>query len=237
MSSFNQAKFNSYVIQSGVIGFFEQAITLKSGRKSNWYVNWRRVAGDVYLIDSLSQYVLDFIKDLIQTQQLEIPDSIYGVPEGATKLGIICQYKWAKLSSQYKEGSHVLCMGRASPKQHGVPEDKYFVGMPRGKTLILEDVTTTGGSLLSTIDFLNDSGVEIIGALGLTNRMEKRDDGSTVEEAIRQKLSAGKPIKYYSMSNALDLLPELTKLKNPGKEVISSIIGEFKEYGVKEINL
>ena len=35
-------------------------------------------------------------------------------------------------------------MGRAKPKQHGSPEDKYFVGEPNGKIVVLEDVTTTG---------------------------------------------------------------------------------------------
>jgi orotate phosphoribosyltransferase len=39
-------------------------------------------------------------------------------------------------------------MGRAKPKDHGDPKDRYFVGEPGGKVVILEDVTTTGKSLI-----------------------------------------------------------------------------------------
>lgn len=237
MSSFDQSAFNSFVVESGVVGFFDKPIKLKSGRQSNWYVNWRRVAGDVFLIDNLSDFVLDFINKLVAAGEIEAPDCIYGVPEGASKLGILCQYKWAKNSKNYGPSSHVLAMGRGQPKAHGAPEDKYFVGMPQGKTLILEDVTTTGGSLLTTIDALNEARVKIIGTLGLTNRMEKRDDGLSVEDAIAKKTCAGKPIKYFAMSSALQLLPEVCKLKRPTAEIVNSIEAEFREFGVKQIAL
>jgi len=45
-----------------------------------------------FLSDKLSDYVMAFVED----SGLQ-PDCFYGVPEGATKLGIITQYKWAKI--------------------------------------------------------------------------------------------------------------------------------------------
>lgn len=169
MNRFNQDGFNGFVLDNGVVGFFETPIRLKSGRASNWYVNWRNVAEDVFLLDELTDYVIAFALDL----GLE-PDCFYGVPEGATKLGVLTQYKWARGSSDYAPHSHALPMGRGKPKDHGAPKDKYFVGEPRGKTIVLEDVTTTGGSLLTTIDSLTEAEIPIVAALGLTNRMELR---------------------------------------------------------------
>ena len=149
MAKFNQQKFNQFILENNVIGFFEEPITLKSGRLSFWYVNWRNVAQDVFLLDKLTDLVINFVEDL----NLK-PDCFYGVPEGATKLGILTQYKWAKKSSNFGLASHILPMGRGKPKDHGDLKDRFFVGMPRGETVILEDVTTTGSSLLETIEKL-----------------------------------------------------------------------------------
>ncbi len=57
-----------------------------------------------------------------------LPTPFTGVPEGATKLGVLASYIWAKGSSDFKPGRFPLPMGRAKPKEHGVPEDRFFVG-------------------------------------------------------------------------------------------------------------
>ncbi|MFP4424434.1 MAG: hypothetical protein ACLFP2_04360 [Candidatus Woesearchaeota archaeon] len=220
--AFENEEFNEFILKNGVIGFFEEPIQLKSGRLSSWYVNWRNVAEDVFLLDQLTDYVLSFTKD----QGLK-PDCFFGVPEGATKVGILTQYKWAKEDPSYAPHSHVIPMGRGKPKTHGAPKDKYFVGKPQGDTIIIEDVTTTGGSLLQTIDQLVESQVPLIAAFGLTNRMEVTDEGYSVKEAVESK-----GVPYYSMSNAFDLLPKAYKDLQPGEHILQSLKEEFSEYGI-----
>ncbi|MFO7710205.1 MAG: hypothetical protein R6V53_00405 [Candidatus Woesearchaeota archaeon] len=222
--AFNQEEFNNFVLENNVIGLFSEQKKLKSGRYSSWYVNWRTVAGDAFLLDQLSDYVLEFTRD----QGLQ-PDNFYGVPEGATKLGIITQFKWAQSSPDYAPHSHAMPMGRGKPKEHGAAKDRFYVGEPRGNTIVLEDVTTTGGSLLETIDTLT---VPVIAAFGLTNRMEKTDQGYSVKEAVESR-----GIPYHSMSNAFDLLPAMYKKVQPGEEIRESIEKEFIEYGVEPLNL
>lgn len=234
--SFEQHAFNAFILEHNVIGFFEKPVVLKSGRTSCWYVNWRNVASDVYLMDELSQFVISFIKQLVSDKKLsQLPRCLYGVPEGATKLGILCQYKLAKEDSSYAKGSHILSMGRAKPKEHGVANDKYFVGMPEGKTVVLEDTTTTGGSLLSTLDALIEANVEVVAALGLTNRMELRDDRLSVEQAVATKISKNIPVKYFYMSSALELLPKAVEKFKPSKSIIQSIETEFNDFGISPI--
>jgi orotate phosphoribosyltransferase len=227
MSHFNQEEFNRFVLENNVVGFFEEPIKLKSGRMSNWYVNWRNIAKDVFLLDKLTDYVIAFTEDL----GLE-PDCFYGVPEGATKIGVLTQYKWAKKAPNYSPGSHVLPMGRGKPKNHGAPKDKYFVGQPKGKTIVLEDVTTTGGSLLTTIDSLAEAEVPVIAAFALTDRMELRDDGQSVQVAVESK-----GIPYHVLSNALQLLPEAYRRLNPGENIAKAIEEEFEKYGVEKLKL
>ncbi len=224
MENFKE-EFNNFIIDNNVIGFFAEPITLKSGRSSNWYVNWRTVVEDVFLTDKLADFIIQFIKD----SGIKI-DTFYGVPEGATKIGIITQYKLAKQSENFSKNNFTLAMGRAKPKDHGDPKDKYFVGMPKGKVAIIEDVTTTGGSLIETINNLKEAGIEINAVLSLTNRMEKRDDGKSVKEAVEEK-----GVKFFSLSSALELLPLIYEKLQPGVEIAASIEKEFQEYGVEKI--
>ncbi len=216
-------KFENFIIKNKVIGFFNKPIKLKSGRLSYWYVNWRNITADVYLLDKLTDYLLIFV-DYLNLK----PSCFYGVPEGASKLGIITQFKWARKHKNYGSGEFILSMGRGKQKEHGDPKDRFFLGIPNGNVVILEDVTTTGESLINSIKKLKDLNIDILAAIGLTNRNELRDDGKSVEEII-----LGEGIQYYAMSNAIDLLPNL----KPNKDISKKIEEYFKKYGAKEIHL
>ncbi len=225
--NWEKKKFYKFIVENNVIGFFKEPLKLKSGRLSYWYVNWRNIAEDVFSLDILTDFVIDYVNNL----KLK-PDCFFGVPEGATKLGILTQYKYAKSQLHYDKNIYSLSMGRAKPKEHGDPKDKYFLGVPRGKVIILEDTTTTGGSLLSSINSLKELRVEIIAAIGLTNRNELRDDGKSVEEIIKDK-----GMNYYAMSDAIELLPTVYNLIQPGEDIARHIENYFKTYGIKEITL
>lgn len=218
-----KTKFYDFIIENKVIGFFKNPLKLKSGRLSYWYVNWRNIAADVYLLDKLTDYVISFVEYL----KLK-PNCFYGVPEGASKLGIITQFKWAKKQKNYGSGIYILSMGRGKQKEHGDPKDRFFLGTPNGNVVILEDVTTTGESLINIIRKLNELHINIIAAIGLTNRNELRDDGKSVEEIISEE-----SVQYYAMSNAIDLLPKL----KPSEDISRKIVDYFKRYGTKQIQL
>lgn len=222
---FSQPLFHRFILENKIIGFFEKPITLKSGRLSNWYVNWRTVAEDTFLLDRLTDFVLEFTR-----KKNLAPHCFYGVPEGATKMGVLCQYKWAKDQPNYEPDRYPLPMGRGKPKDHGDPKDKFFVGTPSGDTIILEDVTTTGGSLLSTIDALQAISVPVIAAIGLTNRNEKRDDGKSVAEAVREK-----GVEYFAMSNAVELLREMKAEGKATEEQWEMAKKYFGEFGVEAL--
>ena len=53
--------FEDFVIENKVIGFFDEPITLKSGRQSHFYVNWREPTYDAFLLDKLSDYISDYL--------------------------------------------------------------------------------------------------------------------------------------------------------------------------------
>lgn len=227
MSTFDQCEFNKFIIEQDVVGFFEKPIQLKSGRLTNWYVNWRDVSEDVFLFDKLTDFVISFV-DYLGLK----PDCFYGVPEGATKLSLISQFKWAKMQPNYGLGVYPLSMARAKTKHHGEPKDRDFLGSPKGRTIILEDVTTTGDSLLETLDLLLELNVSVIACIGITNRDEMRDDKKTVKEIVEKR-----GITYYAMSHAVQLLSEAIEKLQPGEEVSKNIQEYFNKYGTTKLEL
>lgn len=228
MVEFSQEEFNRFVLEEGVLGFFDQPVVLKSNRESNWYVNWRGPTGDAFKTNRLAEFVLSFTRD----KRLR-PDCFYGVPEGATKLALATQLKLASQSPNYDSGSHILPMGRGKPKEHGRPEDRYFLQAPRGGVIIIEDVTTTGDSLLSTIDQVLELGdATVLAAIGLTNRCERRDDRLSVAEAVNQK-----NIPYFELSRGPELLKAAYRQLNPGEAIGRAVEAEFTKYGVEPLQL
>jgi len=224
---FDREGFVHFLIDNGVVGFFEKPVTLKSGRQSNWYVNWRTISNDAFMLDRLSDFLIEFASEIGLS-----PDAFYGVPEGATKLGIITTFKWAKGQAGFGPGSHRVPMGRGKPKEHGAAQDKFFVGEPRGSIVVVEDVTTTGGSLLASLDQLSQIDAKVVAAVGLTNRMEKRDDGMSVEEAVAQR-----GVPYYALSDATEFLPKAFSALKPGEPIGRAIEEEFERYGVRRFKL
>ncbi len=152
---FDQQTFNEFVLRNKAIAVYDAPLTLKSGRESYFYVNWRTVVEDAFSLSQLADFVLAYL----EAKNVSF-DTLYGVPEGATKLGIVAQMRLAMQSQQFAEGSHVVSMGRAKPKEHGDPKDKFFVGAPRGRTIVIEDTVTTGKSLFAELDKLSEQSVD-----------------------------------------------------------------------------
>ena len=199
---FNQETFNNFIISQKIITLSEKPFTLKSGQESHLYINWRHITNDVALLEECAHYIIKFC----ETNNLN-PDCFYGVPEGATKIGLLTQYLWAKKQG-CSPGSHLLSLGRVKPKEHGSPSDKFFIGEPQGNIILLEDVTTTGQSMLQTLDQLQSLNKTIVACIGLTNR-----EPSNVTKTIAQKVSA-RNVPYYALSSAKQLLTTLTSTES-----------------------
>ncbi len=226
MQTFNQEEFNNFIKENNIYGFFEEPITLVSGRISHFYVNWRDITKDVWLTDRLTDYIISFVKE----KNIKA-DTFYGVPEAASKLGILTQYKWAKMSDYFK-GSHSLSMGRAKAKDHGMPKDRFFVGMPEGKVVVIEDLVTVATNLVPTLEKLREAGVDISAVVVLANRMERRDDGLSVREAV-EKMG----IQFFEMSSALEILPAMYEKTQPDDEIGRKVEEYYRRYGLEQIKL
>jgi orotate phosphoribosyltransferase len=142
-------------------------ITLASGRKSDFYFNLKPTMLDPEGAALLAELTFEALKD-------DNLDYVGGLEMGAVPLaGAIAQLSWIK--------GHPIAafFVRKKPKEHGAR--LAVEGLAKGESLrgkrivIVEDVTTTGGSALKAVEAVRDAGGEI----ALVFTMVDRDEGAS----------------------------------------------------------
>jgi orotate phosphoribosyltransferase len=104
--------------------------------------------------------------------------------------------------------------------------------VPRGKIILLEDVTTTGSSIFEAIEKLKKVNLKPEAVISLTNRMEKTLDLKNPKEILEKE-----KIKFFEMSKATELLPIAIKKLKPKKEIVQKIVEEFERFGVEKLKI
>ena len=134
--------------------FSPEAFTLSSGQQSNHYVNCRKALLDPYMFDLLGMHLLE------KLQRKSITASaVAGVPTGGDALA-----QWISI----KTGIRRVQL-RTKKKDHGDESEILFNGSP--STLwLMEDVVTTGASVIRAIEQLNEAGFVVRGVFSLVDR-------------------------------------------------------------------
>jgi len=139
-------------------------ITLASGRKSDFYFNLKPTMLDPEGAALLAELSYEALKD-------DNLDYVGGLEMGAVPLaGALAQLSWIK--------GHPIAafFVRKKPKEHGAR--LAVEGLAKGESLqgkrivIVEDVTTTGGSALQAVAALREEGANIVLVLTIVDRLE-----------------------------------------------------------------
>jgi orotate phosphoribosyltransferase len=142
-------------------------ITLASGRKSDFYFNLKPTMCDPEGAALLAELTFDALKE-------DKLDYVGGLEMGAVPLaGALAQLSWLK------SRPIAAFFVRKKPKEHGA--QLAVEGLAKGETLqgkrvvIVEDVTTTGGSAIKALDAVREAGGEVV----LVYTMVDREEGAT----------------------------------------------------------
>ncbi|MEH2479919.1 orotate phosphoribosyltransferase [Nitrobacteraceae bacterium AZCC 2146] len=153
------------IIHARSFGYGE--ITLASGRKSNFYFNLKPTMCDPEGAALLAELTFDALRE-------ERLDYVGGLEMGAVPLaGALAQLSWLK--------NHPIAafFVRKKPKEHGAR--LAVEGLAKGETLqgkrivIVEDVTTTGGSAIKALEAVREAGGNVV----LVYTMVDREEGAT----------------------------------------------------------
>jgi len=137
---------------------------LASGRTSNFYFNMKPTMLDPQGSYLLALLVLEALKDTPC-------DAVGGLEMGAVPIAAA-----VAAVSVAEERAMPAFFIRKQLKDHGTRS--LVEGLPRGETLagkkviILEDVTTTGGSALMAIEAVTADGAEVLGVITAVDRLE-----------------------------------------------------------------
>ncbi len=153
-------EFAIFLFKNNIIKFGN--FTLSSGKKSSYYI-------DLRLVPSFPHQFRKMIKNLqkliIEKIGLDDFDSLVSIPTGGLIIGSALAIETVK----------PLIYVRNKPKDHGTTkslEGKILSGM---QVMMIDDVATTGTSILNGIKELKAEGLSISNACVIINRLEGAD--------------------------------------------------------------
>ena len=137
----------------GIIKFGR--FTLKSGIESPFYVDLRPLASDPKILKNLANYLLDMLP-------LDNFDLICGVPYAALPMA----------TAMSLESYIPLIMKRKEAKQHGTKKLIEGIYTKGQNCLLVEDVITSGKSLLETIPEIENEGITVSDIVVVLDRQQ-----------------------------------------------------------------
>jgi orotate phosphoribosyltransferase len=188
----NKEELASKLYDIGVIEFGD--FEFKSGIRSNNYFDMRRTISHPYILRQLAL--------CIKNIQIQRPNLLCAVPYAAipvvAALSIISDIP--------------MILARKEAKGHGTKDIIQGIYKPGQTCLIIEDVITTGASVLETIKTVEAAGLKVTDVIGIINRQQGGEENIT---------RSG--YKLHSIFTLQELLNLLKKSKLIDQETIDKI--------------
>ena len=166
-------EFAEFLHQKGIIRFGD--FTLASGKKSSYYVDLRLVPSFPHQFRLMIRHLQDTISEEIGLDNF---DAIASVPTGGLVIA----------SALAMETVKPLAYVRSQAKSYGTGKLVEGVVTEGMKILIVDDVATTGGSVINGIKELRKSGAVITDAYVIVNRLEGAQDALGAENVKMRHL-------------------------------------------------
>ena len=190
-------EFATFLHKKGIIKFGD--FTLASGKKSSYYVDLRLVPSYPIEFRKMVKYLEnEIVKDI----GLDNFDSIVSVPTGGLVIASALAIETVK----------PLIYVRSKPKDYGTSksvEGEIHEGM---SVVMIDDVATTGGSVVNAIKSLNKVNISIKDAYVIVNRMEGAD------EALLEL-----DVKMHSVLNILQITEALYEQNLVDKNILEKV--------------
>ena len=149
-------------------------ITLASGRESDFYFDLRPTT----LHPAGAAYIGDLIVDMLDGKPV---DYVGGLAMGAIPIATA-----VAIASHKRGGTIGAFFVRKKEKEHGTR--KLVEGLPRGQSLagknvvVVEDVTTSGGSAIQAVNAVRDEGANVLMVITIVDRLEGAADTFAAEK-------------------------------------------------------
>ena len=196
-------EFAIFLHQNDIIKFGD--FTLASGKKSSYYIDLRLVASFPHIFRKM---IKNLQKLVSEKTGLDNFDSLVSVPTGGLVIGSALAIETVK----------PLIYVRDKPKDYGTTksiEGKIFSGM---KVALIDDVITTGNSVINGIKQLKDAGLSISDVYVIINRLEGASNALKLEE-----------VNLYQLTDVLEIATILFQEKLVSKEILDKINNQISQ--------
>lgn len=190
-------EFATFLHQNGALKFGD--FTLSSGKSSSYYVDLRLVSSFPHQFRKMVKNLQDLISEEIGFDNF---DSLASVPTGGLVIA----------SALAMETVKPLIYVRTKPKEHGTTksiEGKIHQGM---KVLMIDDVATTGGSMLNSIKILKEAGTVVTDAYVILNRLEGAE-----------KILDSEGVKMHQLTDIIEITKSLHEASLVSSEILEKI--------------
>ncbi len=150
-------------------------VTLASGREADYYVDLRRVTLDGVVAPLVGAVMTDLVADW----EFE---AVGGLTLGADPVAVAMLHHAA-----HAGGRLDAFVVRKDAKAHGLQRRIEGTAVAGRRVLVVEDTSTTGGSVMTAVDAVREAGGEVVGVAVIVDR----DTGA--RERIE---AAGVPYRY-----------------------------------------
>ena len=189
--------FATFLHQKEAIKFGD--FTLSSGKKSSYYVDLRLTSSYPHIFRKMIKQLQQVISDEIGFDNF---DSLVTVPTGGLVVTSALAFETLK----------PLIYVRNKPKEYGTSKDIEGLTCSGMKVLMIDDVATTGGSVLNGIKILKDAGVNITDAYVIVNRMEGADSNLQSEG-----------VKLHQLTDILEIATVLHQSNLIGEDILVKV--------------
>ena len=196
-------EFAIFLHQNDIIKFGD--FTLASGKKSSYYIDLRLVASFPHIFRKM---IKNLQKLVSEKTGLDNFDSLVSVPTGGLIIGSALAIETVK----------PLIYVRDKPKDYGTTktiEGKISSGM---KVVLIDDVITTGNSVINGIKQLKDAGLSISDVYVIINRLEGASNALKLEE-----------VNLYQLTDVLEITKILFQEKLVSKEILDKINNQISQ--------
>jgi len=190
-------EFSIFLHENKIIRFGD--FTLASGKKSSYYVDLRLVPSYPHQFRKMVKYLQD---EIIKDTGLDKFDSLVSVPTGGLVIASALAIEIVK----------PLIYVRSKPKDYGTSksiEGKIWEGL---KAVMIDDVATTGGSVVNGIKSLTEAKIKVEDAYVIVNRMEG------AEEALKEQ-----GVTMHSITNVIQITKSLHEQNLVGDDVLQKV--------------
>jgi len=196
-------EFATFLHEKGAIKFGD--FTLTSGKKSSYYVDLRIVPSFPHQFRKMVKRLQSNISEKIGLDNF---DYLVSVPTSGLVIASALAIETVK----------PLIYVRNKPKDYGTSKSIEGSFEQGKKALMIDDVATTGGSVVNAIKLLKEAGIVISDAFVIINRMEGASEALEAEG-----------VKIYNLTDILEITNSLYDQNLISNDVLENVKNQISK--------